>query len=86
MTDNDIARIVAALFESNWLWRLIGKRRKLTRDMTQQLDEAYKNIMIFKDINELHYKGRVEIYCNIVRAYDLQYYDVQKYKNLIEVK
>ncbi len=75
--------MIREIIEGNIPWRIIGKRRKLTKTLEAHLDGIINQM----ELNELigrDKKNYVEVLRNNIKNFKSQYWDVNKYEKKLK--
>ena len=75
--------MIRAIIEGNIPWRIIGKRRRLTKTLEVILDGIINQI----ELNELigrDKKNYVEVLRNNIENFKSQYWDINKYEKKLK--
>ncbi len=74
--------MIKAIIEGNIPWRIIGKRRKLTKTLEAHLEGIVKQIHLEEELgNKRNY---IEVLRNNVENFRSQYWDVNKYEEKLK--
>ncbi len=73
--------LVAFLIDNNFPWRIMGKRRDLTKEIDSYLDGIYVRMRGFTSYNGTH-NPFIELMENNISLYHDKYWNVSKYQKL----
>ena len=75
-------KIITAIVEGNIPWRIIGRRRKLTKTLETLLDEIITQVELNETIGRVNYY--TEVLKNNIENFKSQYWDVNKYEEKLK--
>ena len=75
-------KIITAIIEGNIPWRIIGRRRKLTKTLEAYLDEIITQVELNKIIGRKNYYN--EVLKNNIENFKSQYWDITKYEEKLK--